>query len=274
LRAKGLIVVAVPLIALMGTNSANLLLQRNESNERTVSTDARNLVSAAEQVLADSVNAETGVRGYASTRDALFLDPYNLTLTRIGSERRSLREAAVIEGDSRQQQAVDATTGKVLLELAQLRSAIGRGISVGNLRLALENEKMTMDLLRRQVADLASGPTAVVAVQHNKITALQTRIDLLDIAGLVVGLLGGVAGVALFTSGIARRVGKNAENARRLGQGQPLEPIIHAGDEIGRVAESHLTAEALLASWAAELTAARDAAMRACRAPATSCGPR
>ena len=38
LRAKGLIVVAVPLIALMGTTSANLLLQRNESNERTAST--------------------------------------------------------------------------------------------------------------------------------------------------------------------------------------------------------------------------------------------
>jgi signal transduction histidine kinase/ActR/RegA family two-component response regulator len=263
LRAKGLIVVAVPLIALMGTNSANLLLQRHESNERIVSTDARALVSAAQQVLADSVNAETGVRGYAATRDPLFLDPYNLTLTRIGADRRSLREAAVMEGDSRQQQAADATTGKVLLELAQLRAAIGRGISAGNLGLALENQKMTMDLLRRQVADMASGPTAVVAVQHNKITALQTRIDLLDIAGLVVGLLGGVAGVALFTSGIASRVGRSAENARRLGKGLPLEPIIDAGDEIGRLAKSHLSAEALLASWAAELTAARDAAMKA-----------
>jgi signal transduction histidine kinase/ActR/RegA family two-component response regulator len=259
-------VVAVPLIALMGTNSANLLLQRNESNERTVSTDARDLASAAGQVLADSVNAETGVRGYASTRDPLFLDPYNLTLTRIGADRRSLREAAVMEGDGRQQQAADATAGKVLLELAQLRAAIGRGISAGNLRLALKNEKTTMDLLRRQVADIASGPTAVVAVQHNKITALQTRIDLLDIAGLVVGLLGGVAGVALFTSGIASRVGRSAENARRLGEGLPLEPIIYAGDEIGRLAKSHLRAEALLARRTLELTAARDTAMRATQA--------
>jgi CHASE3 domain sensor protein len=134
LRAKGLIVVAVPLIALMGTNSANLLLQRNESNERNVSTAARALASAAGQVLADAVNAETGVRGYAVTRDPLFLDPYNLTLTRISAERKSLREAAVIEGDGRQQQAVDTTTGRELLELAQLRSAIARGISAGNLR--------------------------------------------------------------------------------------------------------------------------------------------
>jgi signal transduction histidine kinase/ActR/RegA family two-component response regulator len=269
LRAKGLIVVAVPLIALMGTTSANLLLQHSESHERNASTAARALASAASQVLADAVNAETGVRGYAPTREPLFLAPYNLTLTRIAAERRSLREAAVIEGVGRQQQAVDATTGKVLSELAQLRLAIGHGISAGNLRLALENEKMTVDLLRRQVAELIAGPTALVAVLHNELTTLQTRIELLDIAGLVLGLLAGLAGVALFTSGIARRVARNAENARRLGEGRPLQPSVYAGDEIGRVAELHLRAEALLASRAAEVAAARDAAVRATQAKNT-----
>jgi signal transduction histidine kinase/CheY-like chemotaxis protein len=266
LRAKGLIVVAVPLIALMGITSANLLLQHDQSNERNVSLNARSLASAASQVLADAVNAETGVRGYAATRDPLFLAPYNLTLTRIGTERRSLQEAAVIEGAGRQQRAVDATTGKVLFELAQLRSTISRGISIGNLRPALENQKMTMDLLRRQVASLADAPTALVAIQHNKLTALQTRIELLDIASLVLGLLAGLAGVALFTSGIARRVAVKAANARRLGEGQPLEPIARAGDEIGQLGESLFRAEALLASRAAELTTARDEAMRATQA--------
>ena len=258
--------VAVPLIALMGVASASLLLQQSETGERNVSTNARNLTSAASQVLADAVNAETGIRGYAATRDPLFLDPYNLTLTRIGAERRSLREAAVMAGGVRQQQQVDATTGQVLFELAQLRSAVRQGVPIGNLRPALEKQKNTMDLLRRQVASLASAPTAVVAIQHNKITALQTRIELLDVAGLVLGLLAGLAGVALFASGIARRVGLNAENARRLGEGQPLEPIIRADDEIGRLAESHLTAEKLLASRAEELTKARDEAMTATRA--------
>ena len=258
--------VAVPLIALMGVASASLLLQQSETGERNVSTNARNLTSAASQVLADAVNAETGIRGYAATRDPLFLDPYNLTLTRIGAERRALREAAVMAGGVRQQQQVDATTGQVLFELAQLRSAVRQGVPIGNLRPALEKQKNTMDLLRRQVASLASAPTAVVAIQHNKITALQTRIELLDVAGLVLGLLAGLAGVALFASGIARRVGLNAENARRLGEGQPLEPIIRADDETGRLAESHLTAEKLLASRAEELTKARDEAMTATRA--------
>ena len=266
LRVKGLIVVTVPLIALMGITTANLLLQQNESSERSVSASARNLASAASQVVTDVVNAETSIRGYAATRSPPFLDRYNLTLTRIGADRRSLREAAIVEGAVRQQQAVDATTGKVLFQLAQLRSAVSRGISVRNLHPGLLKQRNTMDLLRRQAASLADAPTALVAIAHNKITALQTKIELLDVAGLAVGLLAGLAGIALFTSGVARRVGLNAENARRLGEGQPLELIIYAGDEIGLLAKSHLRAEKLLASRAEELTTARDAAMTATQA--------
>jgi signal transduction histidine kinase/ActR/RegA family two-component response regulator len=266
LRAKGLIVVAVPLIALMGVISANLLLQHSESNGRSVSTNARNLAVAGTQVLADAVNGEAGIRGYAATRDPIFLAPYTQMLTRINAERTSLRQAAVVEGDGRQQRTVDATTGQVLADLAQLRSAIGDGSSAGNLLPALLSAKTTMDRLRGQVADLAAAPTAVVAVQHDKLTTLQTRIERLDIAGLVLALLAGLAGVALFSSGIASRVDINAENARRLGEGLPLEPIIPAGDEIGRLAESHLRAERLLARRAAELTSARDAAVRATQA--------
>src|ERR1017187_3362220 len=87
LRTKGMIVVAVPLIVLMGLTSANLLLQHNESHERDISTNARSLAAAASQVLADAANAETGIRGYAATRSPLFLAPYTVTLTRLGAER-------------------------------------------------------------------------------------------------------------------------------------------------------------------------------------------
>jgi len=266
LRVKGLIVVALPLIALMGIISANLVLQQGESNERNISTNARNLADTAAQVVTDMANAETGVRGYVATRDPVFLAPYTLTLTRIGADRTSLRHAAVTAGVGRQQQTVDATAGRVLVELAQLRSASSGGTSARNVLPALLNEKTTMDRLRGQIAALAAAPNAVVAVQRDKITTLQTRIELLDIAGLVLALLAGLAGVALFTSGIASRVRMNAENARRLGEGEPLEPIIPAGDEIGRLADSHLRAEQLLARRSADLTAARDAAVRATQA--------
>src|SRR5580698_1686672 len=117
LRTKGLIVVAVPLIALLGITSANLALQQVESNDRGVSMNARNLDDAASQVLADAVNGETGIRGYAATRDPTFLAPYALMLTRMGAERKLLQEDAVTVGLGRQQQAVDDTKGQELAEL-------------------------------------------------------------------------------------------------------------------------------------------------------------
>jgi signal transduction histidine kinase/ActR/RegA family two-component response regulator len=266
LRAKGLIVIALPLIALMGIISANLALQQSESNERNISTNARNLDTAAAQVLTDAVNGETGIRGYAATGDPTFLDPYVPMLTRIVADRKALRQAAVVAGVGRLQQAVDITTSQELAILAQVDSAIRNGSSAANLVLPLLNGKNIMDRLRGQIADLIAGPTALVAVQRDKITTLQTRIELLDIAGLVLALLAGLAGVALFTSGIASRVSLNAENARRLGEGLPLEPIVPAGDEIGLVGKSHLRAEQLLARRNADLTAARDAAMKATQA--------
>jgi signal transduction histidine kinase/ActR/RegA family two-component response regulator len=266
LRAKGLIVVAVPLFALICTTSASLALTHDESQERSVAMAGRNLSSAAGLVLAGAVNAETGVRGYGMTGDPLFLAPYNLALTRIGAERKSLQDAAVTEGDSGQQRVVDATTGEVFSDLAQLRSAIAVGVSGRSLRPALENEKMTMDLLRRQVASLASGPTALAAPRSKKISSLQKTITILDVAALLLGLLAGLAGVALFTSGIARRVAANAANADRLGEGQPLEPQPRAGDEIGRVSKALVRAEKVLASRSAELTAARDEALKATQA--------
>jgi CHASE3 domain sensor protein len=121
-RAKGLIVVAVPLIALIGTTSASLSLQYSERQERSAAVAASGLSSAAGRVLADAVNAESGVRGYAATGHPVFLAPYQLTLTRIGAERKAFRAAAITEGDARQQRVVDATTGRVLAELTQLSS--------------------------------------------------------------------------------------------------------------------------------------------------------
>jgi PAS domain S-box-containing protein len=251
-RTKGLFVVSVPLIILITVSVASLVVQLTEHQERRVALAASAVSSTSSEVLADAVNAETGVRGYAATRNPLFLQPYNLTLTRIGAERRALRSAAIAEGDTRQQEKVNATTGQVLAELAQLRAAIAGGAPLGTLRPALERQKATMDRLRSQVARLASRPLALVIPRRAGISRLETATEVLDVAALVLGLLGGLVGVALFTSGISRRVTAAAANADRLGEGLPLEPVSPSADDIGRLADAIVHAGGLIAGRAAE----------------------
>jgi PAS domain-containing protein len=256
-RAKGLIVIAVPLIAFVGAMSANLVLQHHQHQARDVAQATTNLTFAADLLLADAVNAETGIRGYAATGDSAFLAPYNLALSRLAAERESLRTAAATEGDSGQQRAVNATTGREFAELAQLRSAISGGVPAADLRTELLNGKTTMDLLRAQVGSLTAGPAALLAPQLAAISSLETTTDVLDIAALLLGLFCGLLGGALFTSGVSRRVVVAAANADRLGKGEPLQPARAAGDELGQLHSALVRADELLAGWDAQKVKAR-----------------
>jgi signal transduction histidine kinase/ActR/RegA family two-component response regulator len=262
IRVKGMIVVTVPLLALILIVLASLVLQSNERQERQVARAASNLSTSADQVLADAVNAETGVRGYVATRDPVFLDPYNLALARFTQDVATLRAAATVEGDGGAAQVVEASAATIMQELAELRTTIADG-PTGPLQPDLLVGKQTMDTLRHQVADLAAEPVAINASRRADITRMESEIGALSIAGLVVGILGGFLGIVLFTSGISHRVIAIAGNAELLGQGQPLRPRPPARDELGRLTKALVHAEELLASRAAELTTARDAALSA-----------
>jgi signal transduction histidine kinase/ActR/RegA family two-component response regulator len=265
-RAKGLIVIAAPLIALIGVTSASLALQYSERQERSVARTASALTTAAQQVLLDALNAETGVRGYAVTSEPPFLQPYDAVLARVAGDQATLRAAADAEGDVGAERAAAATMTRVMGQLARLRSMVGAGAPRPALTAELVSGKAGMDTFRRQIADLTKGPGAVTAAGRNVITRMESLIDAVSIAGLVLGLLAGVMGVALFASGVSRRVTVAAVNADRLGEGQPLEPVPGARDELGRLAGSLVRAEKVLAARTAELIGARDEAVRASHA--------
>jgi signal transduction histidine kinase/ActR/RegA family two-component response regulator len=262
IRVKGIVVIAVPLIALICIVSASIVLQNNERQERAVSIAASNLSSSADQVLSDAVNAETGVRGYVATRDLEFLQPYNATLSRFTQDLATLRAAAGVEGDGGAAQVVEASAATVMQELAELRAAVADG-PTGPLQQDLLVGKQTMDALRGQVHNLAATPAAIVAAHRIDINRMEDQIGVLTIAGVIFGLVCGILGIVLFTSGISHRVIAIAANAERLGQGEPLRPRPTARDELGRLTKALIHAAELLASRTAQLTSARDAALNA-----------
>jgi signal transduction histidine kinase/ActR/RegA family two-component response regulator len=263
IQVKGMIVVTVPLLALILIVAASLALQHHEQQERQVGRVGSNLSSSLSQVLTDALNAETGVRGYVATGEPLLLGPYNVTLGRLTKDLAALRSAAAAEGDSGPVSAIQTTTAQAMGELAYLRAAVGQGATARSLQPELLTEKQTMDALRGQVAALAAKPAAAVVTQRNDINRMESQIDALMIAGLILGILGGFLGNVLFTSGVSRRVIAIGNNAELLGQGQPLLPRPHARDELGRLTKSLVHAEELLARRTAELVTARDAALNA-----------
>ena len=262
-RAKGLSVLAIPLVALLTVVGASLGLELHERAQRESSLQAAALTTATAAVLADAVDAETAVRGYAGTDDAVFLTPYTAAVTRLPDDFRRLRLAAGASGDGGPAAAIVATATDEFALLATLRASIRAGMNDDAVSTQLKSGKSGMDRLRGQAARLVDEPSRTVLRRRAAISRLEVRIEMVNIAGLGLGVLAGVVGIALFTSGISRRLATAASNADRLGRGVPLTPTAPSGDELGQLAASLTRAEQLLATRLTQLTAARDEALTA-----------
>jgi signal transduction histidine kinase/DNA-binding response OmpR family regulator len=265
-RVKGLCVVAVPLAALVATVSVSLAVGSAERHQRAAASSALAVTTSAERVLTAALNAATGVRGYALTHDDEFLTPYRMALSQISADERALRVAAAADADSSRSAAVDAAAARVFGGLSQLVTISSGHPPARALVLVLGAGKRAIEALRAQVAALTAHPAAALAAGSRRIDELETTSEILNVSGLALGVLAGLAGVALFTSGISRRVAAAAANASRLGEAQPLRPADHSEDDIGRLSCALARAEQLLSGRAAELTAARDEALQATQA--------
>jgi CHASE3 domain sensor protein len=267
--AKGLTVVAIPMLALVAVAGAGLLVQLQERGERSDARAANRVASASRAVLADAVDAETGMRGYAVSADLVFLAPYTAALTQLAGDLRQLRQTATSEHLQTRADTVAATVTEQLALLAQLRSAVAAGSPRPQLTSSLTAAAALMDRLRTQAGALADEPTKVAVRKRNAITRLENIIEAVQWAGLGLGVLSGLVGIALFTTGISRRVRLAAINAELLGQGQPLRPGPAAGDELGELGESLTRANLLLDTRLEQLSTARDHALRATHAKNT-----
>jgi signal transduction histidine kinase/DNA-binding response OmpR family regulator len=272
-RTKGLIVVAVPLLALIATTTVSMVLQSSERHQRATARAAYTLITSAGMVLTDALNAETGIRGYAASHDPVFLAPYRAALARIAADRAVMLRAALGPAAPEDARAADASAARVFAGLARLRAAAAHRAAKATVIRELAAGKRDMDALRGRILGLVRAPTAALAAGTNAVNDLETASGLLNVAGLALGLLAGLAGVALFTSGIAKRVAAAAANAERLGKGEPLLVLDHSGDDLGRLSCSLARAGELLDDRARELddrarelTAARDQAIQATQA--------
>jgi signal transduction histidine kinase/ActR/RegA family two-component response regulator len=231
--------------------------------ERQAAVRANGVVRATQAVLADAVDAETSVRGYAASTDPVLLRPYLAALTRLGTDVQTLSRSATAAGEQVQAAAIADTVTAEIAQLAGLRAAVLAGASGAALAPALAAGKAVMDRLRAQTKALASEPTRVVNQKRAEINRLEKVIATVQVIGLVLGVLAGLVGIALFTSGISRRVRTAADNAGRLGRGEALLPARSSADELGSLGESLTLAHQVMATRLAELSTARDQALLA-----------
>lgn len=245
LAFKGLVVIALPLAILLGALVSLYIASNAEVRAENDVRRAFAIQRDTYQVHALLAEAAAGVRGFALTGQERFLEPYRkaeadlpLTMRRLDLE---IRDPEVRQRFNRiNELAVRKREGlKGIVELARQ----GNGAAI---EPALVSNKIVLDAMRQEI-DLIQRREGVLLDQRQaRVDQVRGRFLLLTAISAVIGLLGSLAAVYLFSTGIVRRVQMLEGNAELLARGEALTLLPDDADEIGRLAQRLARASALL----------------------------
>lgn len=236
---KGLVVVALPLAILLGALISLYFASRAEARAEADVRAAFAIQSDIHEVHALLAEAASGVRGYMLTGQRRFLEPYIKAEAELPATFERLDTEIRDEEVRWRFERVRALAQRKRDGLAALRQAPGVGSTAAlerpEILTALVANKAVLDALRSEIEAMQAREGALLDSRRARADAVRARnLGLTAVIG-ALGLLGSLAAVYLFSTGIVRRVHLLEDNAGRLERGEPLQPIPLEADEIGRL---------------------------------------
>lgn len=243
-------VVALPMLGIVIISAsvaftAGLTDQASRAVERTLEVRAR-----IEAVHTDLVQAESAARGWVLSGGAEFFPLWVGASGRLPFELDRLQTTILDNG--RQVEAMQILRQQAIGRLDLLRQlfALGPGSrSRGEVRLVNRGE-VAMASIRQTLDRMDREENRLLAERRSaQDRARDLRLGTI-VAGIILGIVGGVLAVGVFARGIGRRVRAIEHNARMLEAGKPLGPTPSGNDEVGQLGRS--------LEHAAEIAAARE----------------
>lgn len=257
LGRKGVVVIALPLVALVVSTLTFLWVEREENRLQARVAHTFEVRDEIQQVARSLLDAETGARGFLLTGDESFLEPYERAAGELPSGLARL--SSLVEGNSvqsRRAARVEKLADQQLTLMGRLTGSAD-GAVAGQRGDLLLDSKSVQDELRTELGAMRQEENRLLAIRTRNVDRIQ-EVALFAIAGGgLLGLLGGLAAMVMFTTGVVKRVQRLEDNARRIDQGQDLRPLAEADDEIGRLGKQIEATGQLLDARQSELREAR-----------------
>ncbi|TCD06671.1 PAS domain S-box protein [Erythrobacteraceae bacterium CFH 75059] len=246
LTFKGVVVVAVPLLVLL---AALVSLYGASTAEVQAEDDVRRAFAIqrdTHRVHALLAEAAAGVRGYALTREEQFLDRYRQAEAELPATMARL-DGAIRDPQVRARfERLRGLTARKQEGLRQIAALAERSPDTAELRRALRANTQVLDAMRAEIDALQQRESVLLAERTARVEDVRGRFLVVTAISAVLGLLGSLAAVYLFSTGIVRRVRVLEHNATRLARGEALGEQPAESDEIGRLAQRLARASALL----------------------------
>ena len=255
LRAKVLVVLAVPLVPLLTSAVLVILSARQEREAQQWVAHTLEVKAQIEATLVLTVEANASVEAYLLTHRREALQPF-MTL---GQQWPATMQRLVdLVRDNPEQvdrlKAIAALQGRNPLVTLVQYGVAHPDEAIPEAMLA-ENEK-SIDTFRADLADMHAVEDRLLVARVAASDRAQRVLEITTLAGASFGLLGSVVAAMAFAGGITQRVERARQNAERLAHGSELLPCPEVRyDEVGALARSLHDASALLKAREAELRA-------------------
>lgn len=272
LRGKGLVVVALPLVALLVATAAYTLLQRQLANVEARVKRTLEIRDKIQQVQGMLFAEETSARAtfLARLQNINVPNPSAFPGQRIANVLTQLED--LLKDDPPQLERMKRIKTLVDEELSGMALALavspGEKLPEGRVLPQRTEDFLTKSAIALNELQLE---LAYMLSQEDRnlteFTASAKRVRRFNAfaiaAGGVIGLTGGLLAVLLLTSGIVRRVQRSAENARRLAEGFELLPMPQGADEVGKMGAALFETRILLVQREEALRRAKEEAEQA-----------
>jgi signal transduction histidine kinase len=256
LRRKGLLVLALPIVALGIAQIIRMPFTRQQDATASLLGRAAQTRNATQELLIALLDLEAAVRGFALTGDRAFLAPFEATRAAIPSQLDVLGTMLSMTGDEPLFEEAAALVNEQVDKATALVGIVDSGAptSDSTVQARLAESRHNLERIRESLGRIRDGQDALVRASQQRLEDLLHLLRPLIIGTLVGGLVGALGAAWLFGTGISTRISTLERNAERLARGERLGRSSSRGDdEIGSLDAALRRASLLLRTREREL---------------------
>jgi len=270
LPRKGGAIVAIPLLCIFSMLAMFGYLQRRAEAADQVVIHTANVLQQSGAILADSLSLEATARGYLLSREPAFLQLHRESRANLTAAFNAALE--LTNDNPGQHEHLLHAQSLMLEEVAALDAQVTLQPS-DQLTDLVQRSRHRIDLVRAEIEAFDREERRLL--NERQITRLthRKRVRGALIGFALLGILAGIFGVKLFTSGVNQRLERIAENAARFSQRGSEGAVDGSTDAIGQLegtligtTRALLDREDRLSEAAVELERAKTAAEAAAQA--------
>lgn len=203
LRRQGALVITVPVICLLLFLGTSIYLRYYTVVATRYVTRTQDVLLESDSLLVSLLNAETGVRGYSSTQNKSFLEPYELSMKALPISLRRLK--TLVRDNPKQLQQVQIIERKTQQELGLLLQSVNstNSLVVGEKRSTrqislLMQGKAVMDGLRLDIRQFQLEERRLLKVREQALDDQERLLGWVQLVMTAISVLASVAAIYLF----------------------------------------------------------------------------